>query len=325
MPYLIGTDEAGYGPNLGPLVISTSVWWVPDDDRGVDLYHRLAGCVVDRLPRKRSKLADVVAPVAIADSKQLFKPRGGLAALERGVLGTLSLLDRRPSRWREIWSRLHADRQGACDELPWYASFDEPLPRDLSVADLDASAASLHDGLQVAGVRLVDLRSVAVFPGEFNTLVEEYDGKGLALSRLTLGLLADVLEPLDEPVLVICDKHGGRNRYGELLQQWVTEQFVEIRCEGRAESIYRFGPAETRTEVQFRTGGESFLPAALASMASKYLRELAMGAFNEYWAQQVPGLRPTAGYPLDARRFKQEIAEAQQALGVDDANLWRCR
>ena len=26
MPYLIGMDEAGYGPNLGPLVVSASVW-----------------------------------------------------------------------------------------------------------------------------------------------------------------------------------------------------------------------------------------------------------------------------------------------------------
>ena len=26
--YLIGTDEAGYGPNLGPLVISATVWQV---------------------------------------------------------------------------------------------------------------------------------------------------------------------------------------------------------------------------------------------------------------------------------------------------------
>ena len=30
MAYLIGTDEAGYGPFLGPLVIATSVWQVPD-------------------------------------------------------------------------------------------------------------------------------------------------------------------------------------------------------------------------------------------------------------------------------------------------------
>ena len=34
MPYLIGTDEAGYGPNLGPLVISTTAWRLPDDGLG---------------------------------------------------------------------------------------------------------------------------------------------------------------------------------------------------------------------------------------------------------------------------------------------------
>ena len=30
MPYLIGTDEAGYAPNLGPLVVSASAWWVDE-------------------------------------------------------------------------------------------------------------------------------------------------------------------------------------------------------------------------------------------------------------------------------------------------------
>ena len=42
MPYLLGTDEAGYGPNLGPLVISGSVWEVRDGVQGNDLYERLA-------------------------------------------------------------------------------------------------------------------------------------------------------------------------------------------------------------------------------------------------------------------------------------------
>ena len=42
MGYLIGTDEAGYGPNLGPLVISATVWEAPDGVGGEDLFGRLA-------------------------------------------------------------------------------------------------------------------------------------------------------------------------------------------------------------------------------------------------------------------------------------------
>jgi ribonuclease HII len=72
-------------------------------------------------------------------------------------------------------------------------------------------------------------------------------------------------------------------------------------------------------------GGESFLPVALASMTAKYLRELAMTAFNSFWQQQQPDLRPTAGYPQDARRFAGEIDEIRQQLEIENDLLWRCR
>ena len=29
MLHVIGTDEAGFGPNLGPLVVSATVWQMP--------------------------------------------------------------------------------------------------------------------------------------------------------------------------------------------------------------------------------------------------------------------------------------------------------
>jgi hypothetical protein len=71
--------------------------------------------------------------------------------------------------------------------------------------------------------------------------------------------------------------------------------------------------------------GERFLPTALASMTAKYLRELAMRAFNEFWSARVPNLRPTAGYPMDSHRFRNAIAVAQRELGIDDHDLWRNR
>jgi hypothetical protein len=69
--------------------------------------------------------------------------------------------------------------------------------------------------------------------------------------------------------------------------------------------------------------GESFLPAALASMTAKYVRELSMRAFNEYWCARVKNLRPTAGYPADAKRFRVDIAHEQRRLGIADRLFWR--
>jgi hypothetical protein len=39
----------------------------------------------------------------------------------------------------------------------------------------------------------------------------------------------------------------------------------------------------------------------------------------------VPDLRPTAGYSVDSRRFKMDIAAKQRELGIDDHVLWRTR
>ncbi len=60
-------------------------------------------------------------------------------------------------------------------------------------------------------------------------------------------------------------------------------------------------------------------------MTAKYLRELSMAAFNEFWQRHVPDLKPTAGYPRDAERFHRQIAAAQRQLGIDDCQLWRIR
>ena len=69
MAYFIGTDEAGYGPNLGPLVISATLWHVADQDVAeVDWYERLQGVIAPRVPRRG---ACGGLPVAMADSKAL--------------------------------------------------------------------------------------------------------------------------------------------------------------------------------------------------------------------------------------------------------------
>ena len=298
MGFLIGTDEAGYGPNLGPLVVSSTLWHVADDQLHQDLYDRLAPLVV-KAP------TDDVTAIPIADSKQLYRPGGSLAALERGVLTALAMTDTVPSEWDKLWQSLCPAVTEERLRLPWYAGFKCSLPIDIDRGVLVGLAARLQARMQEEGVRLVSVRSSVLFPAPFNRLVEQFDSKGTVLSTATLDLVADMIKALPpEPTRVICDKHGGRNYYGALLQPRLSHGLVRVIKESRDESAYDVGTPGRPTEVWFRARGESFLPSALASMTSKYLREIAMRAFNRFWCQRVQDLKPTAGYPIDARRFQ---------------------
>ncbi len=175
-------------------------------------------------------------------------------------------------------------------------------------------------------MRLVDIRSRVLFPSRFNQYVERCGSKGLALSEWTLQLVRQATESLgQEPVFVQCDKHGGRNRYAALLQHIFPEHFLQVVHESRQESVYRWGQPASRVEIRFTAKGERFLPTALSSMVSKYLREMAMDALNAFWGRRIPGLKPTAGYPVDARRFLREIGSQKEQLGIADASIWRQR
>lgn len=323
MAYLIGTDEAGYGPNLGPLVVSASVWRIPDALRADTLYDVLAEIISATAVRPRNGLP---VPVAIADSKRLYQPGKGLRLLERGVLAALASLGRCPASWRQLCAALAPECLASGETIPWYADYDRAIPVDDELSACHQEAARWQAVFAAVGVQLIELRSRVVFEEPFNRLIDRWESKGEALSQLTLGLVAELAATLgEEPIGVICDKHGGRNRYQRLLADCFPDSFIEVYDEGRELSLYRFGPPQRRFEVRFCTRAESYLPTALASMASKYLRELAMEAFNGFWCQRVPGLQPTAGYPVDAARFRQAIADAQAALGIADAVLWRKR
>ncbi len=322
MNYLIGTDEAGYGPNLGPLVISATVWQLPEGVRAADLYRLLASVIVATAAEAAGRKGCVV----VADSKVLYPSAKGLHHLERGLLAALAVLGERPATCRQFWDAIAPEAAGCRREIPWYADFDGPVPVDASAAEIEPLGAALAAGLAAAGVRLTTIRSRALFEPDFNRQLEIHVSKGAALSHATLGLVAEVCRPLEaRSITVICDKHGGRNAYARLLADHFPESLIEIHGEGPTCSRYRFGPQERRMEVSFEVRAESYLPAALASMASKYLRELAMAALNAFWAARLPGLRRTAGYPQDAKRFKTDIAAVQAELGIDDRMVWRAK
>ena len=48
-----------------------------------------------------------------------------------------------------------------------------------------------------------------------------------------------------------------------------------------------------------------------------------MQGFNAFWESRAPGLRGTAGYPVDAARWRREAAEAVRSAGIDWDRVWR--
>ena len=367
MAILIGVDEAGYGPHLGPLAVAATAWRVeprPTGDGGggkaegssraagavtarrtfqsravpreFDLYRLLRKAVV-RLPGKRGRR------LAIADSKALYKSGLGLGQLERGVLAALSLVGGNgtlpvntmgaacvaPTALRLIalTGADDGERRGRC---AWNFHDDMPLPVEVETAELERLVALLDGTCRASGVTLLALRARLVFADEFNDLVAHFGNKSSALSHVTLALVRGLVDalPADDgagPIVIYLDKHGGRNRYAALLQHHFDACWIQPTAEGRAESRYEWQHGDALVEAVFRTRCEELLPTALASMTAKYHRELAMRAFNAYWAERVPGLKPTAGYFGDSRRFKKDIGAVQRELGIEDRVLWRCR
>ncbi len=248
----------------------------------VDLYRLLRNIVGKSVNERR---------IAIADSKALFHPGLGLRQLERGVHAVLYSIEQRHCCWSDIVHYCRADPDGHYRRACWPNGFDCALPVDAAATELTRLAARLARACEASQVRPLFIRARLVFPAQFNELVDYYGSKGGALSHVTVGLLREVVDDLfpaaeaASPVFAVCDKHGGRNYYTALLQHHFSEHWIEPVFESHAESRYEWGPDESRVRVTFRMNGERFLPTALASMTAKYLRELAMRAFNEFWAR----------------------------------------
>lgn len=331
MAILIGTDEAGYGPNFGPLLIAATAWRLPEPLDGEALYERLSSAVS---PIMRGTKSD---RVVVGDSKRVYTSGGDWRHLERAVFSMLDIASRdgRPAEelgriacWRDLWSRLSVDSIGHFDRMPWYADFDMPLPVDATAEELAALTDSLEECFRVAEIRPIAIAARAIFPAEFNQLLKQYGSKGVLLSTETLLLARSLLDQLgekhgDQPTMVICDKHGGRDRYSGLLMSVLSGSFPETYEEGRARSRYAIDYNGRPIEFRFQMKGESELPVALASLVAKYLRETAMRALNAFWCDRVPGLEPTAGYPQDAKRYWAEIESHVADAGVDRSMLWR--
>jgi hypothetical protein len=318
MAWVIGIDEAGYGPKLGPFVMTAVALRVPDDPAGGDLWRRLAAAV-----RRDTDPDD--GRLLVADSKVVYSPARGLRPLETAVLAASGPAgDNGCLLLHRYLEEFYGSSQAALRREPWYSG-TTALPVETEAAHAVAARTRFAEACRDAGVTCGLVRGVVVCAEQFNALTEAAHSKGAVLRH---GLAELVRECWrlgdDEPLTFFVDKHGGRNTYAAMLQDAVPEGFVLAHQEGMARSVYAVAGLrrEVRWTFQPRADAEHF-SVAMASMVSKYVREVLMGEFNRFWQQQVPGLKPTAGYPGDSARFYEAIRPAAERLGIPEVGLWR--
>ncbi|MCX6599994.1 MAG: hypothetical protein NT025_00300 [bacterium] len=343
MTLIAGIDEAGYGPLLGPLVVSATAFCVeelPVADCGLRNDNELISKSAIRSPQSEidclwRTLAPVVTKtpnrhndsVVVGDSKRLYSRAIGLKHLEAAALAFLGAIDKPVESREAILTALSLDdvpEPGAC---PWHTGPGLALPVEVESLTIRYKAARLKSQLAACGMQFCGVKSVVSSPQEFNAGIRRYGNKARTLFESVGVLLKWVAGcAAGRRFIAHVDKQGGRDHYADLLAEFLPGATIQIVLESRRISKYSVSGKDLDGVVSFAMDSEDEqLPVALASMCSKYLRELDLILFNRFWQARVPNLRPTAGYAEDGRRFLSQVWPAMQAAGLDPDMIVRTR
>ena len=319
MAVLVGIDEAGFGPILGPLVVSSSAFSVPHHFLTADLWQVLNKSVAKRRKHFAGRLL-------IADSKKAYNRREGIKHLERTVLSAFRCLDKTPTTLVELLMLLCPDCVERLETYPWYKAIAR-YSTSTDIADIAIASAVLKDDLASNGMKLLDLKSCCLDVAYYNKMVSAVKNKAGVLFTATSRLVKSAYDNFgDDDLQIIIDRQGGRVRYRKMLQRMFPDMKLRILKEDPKASSYELEADGRRMRLHFLVGAdERLLPVSLASMVSKYLRELLVGNINSYFAGFHTALRPTAGYWKDGLRFIDDLKKNVPHASFDSNQLIRCR
>lgn len=336
MRLVLGLDEAGYGPNLGPLVIGLTCWSL---DSKLDVLQGLDVFGPEFQARPWNPKANYLP---FGDSKKIYHASAG----DSGLRETLQFFCAQSSQ-ECCWESWGAEDRARVESRPWYESrfarerlLSPMSPKSNENQTLRAKREQrATKKLSKLGVQFHGFKMRVFDEWYFNKECTRCDNKSNLLGEATVVLAWKILrECLNtypgkwSHVEIYFDRQGGRKHYAGLLGHGYgliepqAVPWIEVLEETPRISRYSTNVAGTPVTIRFQVEGDSLFPSALASMAAKWSREELMGRLNRYWKEITGGvIRPTAGYAVDAKRFENEITPWLVKLGVTREQWWRSK
>lgn len=319
MAVVVGIDEAGFGPILGPLVISASVFSLPQQLLNEDFWQVLRKSVGKR-PRH------LAGRVLIADSKKAYNKSLGIKHLQRTVLACLKCLGKEPATLTDLLSLVSVDFLEQLSDYPWYKNVDS---HQISADKTDVAIASsvLQDDLTSNELKLLELKSCCLEVAHYNKMVSAVRNKANVLFMAVCSLIKNAFDNFPTDSLhIIIDRQGGRMRYRRPLLRMFPDMHLKILKETPTVSSYELQSDGRQMRLHFAVDADDrFMPVALASMLSKYLRQLLIENINRYFIGFHAELKPTAGYWKDGLRFIEDLKRNIPHVAFDSNQLIRCR
>ena len=279
MPWRVGIDENGLGPQLGPLIVT-----------GV------MAKVTDGAQRALRRGAEAFLHERLDDSKALVR-HGDIAlgeAWARAVADKCGMQCSEPEALAEALAlQARAQRVRSCPapalEQCWSSGGERFEASEAQLAQAREDLAVLAR----RGIEVVWARSAIVCVRALNEARQQgigrFESDLHAMEELALAARAAAPAELE----VTCGKVGGLQRYVPSMRL-LGDRLHVVLGEERACSSYRFPGLGTVHFVRDADGSDPLV--ALASLLGKYMRELLMARIVRFYRLREPQLHQASGY-----------------------------
>jgi ribonuclease HII len=301
---VVGVDENGLGPVLGPMVTT--------------------GVSVELARYQATRVAEIARELGIDDSKETAA-FGRMAVAEGIALAVLELATGTPpAQVDDLLGALLLDAppelRARCPDAARPQCWSVPIALPCFGGDVAEGRKALQI-LSKRGIHVRRAKSAVACTRLLN------DRLALGQSRVELDLelmerlVLDAQRALSGEVLAICGMVGGIRNYVDKFRHIPRASVVQRRARGGA-LVYDVAElGQVRFEID---ADQNHFPVALASMIGKYLRELWMLRHNRFYRASDASLADVSGYhdPI-TRGFIRQSAGLRKQLGIEDACFLR--